>query len=160
MLMDPHPSQQHAGLHHAVWQLQQEVTRLKARFKPGVDGGANQVPTFQFFYLVLFLKSSRPSLNQPKKFNLSCEDISFLKKWANPACFLFTVFSNKQYNFYNKSMWKMSIQYTNPQPFEHESSSITTSPGLSLCIRCCLERRSWKVEWVSLIIKVGDDGFV
>ena len=39
MLMDPHPSQQ-----HAVWQLQQEVTRLKARFKPtspkksGVDG--------------------------------------------------------------------------------------------------------------------------
>ena len=52
MLMDPHPSQQHAGLHHAVWQLQQEVTRLKARFKPtspkksGVDGGANQVPTY------------------------------------------------------------------------------------------------------------------
>ena len=42
MLMDPHPSQQ-----HAVWQLQQEVTRPKARFKPtspeksGVDGGAN-----------------------------------------------------------------------------------------------------------------------
>ena len=32
--MDPHPSQQHAGLHHAVWQPQQEVTRPKARFKP------------------------------------------------------------------------------------------------------------------------------
>ena len=30
--MDPHPSQQHAGLHHAVSQLQQEVTRPKARF--------------------------------------------------------------------------------------------------------------------------------
>ena len=29
MLMDPHPSQQHAGLHH-----KQEVTKLKARFKP------------------------------------------------------------------------------------------------------------------------------
>ena len=28
------PSQQHAGLHHAVWRLQQEVTRPKARFKP------------------------------------------------------------------------------------------------------------------------------
>ena len=34
MLMDPHPSQQHAGLQHAVWQLQQEVTKSKARFKP------------------------------------------------------------------------------------------------------------------------------
>ena len=34
MLMDLHPSQQHAGLHHAVWRPQQEVTRLNARFKP------------------------------------------------------------------------------------------------------------------------------
>ena len=46
MLMDPHPSLQHAGLQHTVWWLQQEVTRPKARFKPtsskkyGVDGGA------------------------------------------------------------------------------------------------------------------------
>ena len=47
MLMDPHPIQQHAGLHNAVLQLPQEVTKPKARFKPaspkksGVDGGAN-----------------------------------------------------------------------------------------------------------------------
>ena len=34
MLMDPHPIQQHVGLHHAVSQLEQEVTRPKARFKP------------------------------------------------------------------------------------------------------------------------------
>ena len=34
MLKDPNPSQQHEGLHHAVRQLQQEVTRPKARFKP------------------------------------------------------------------------------------------------------------------------------
>ena len=53
MLMDSQPSQQHAGLHHGVWLLQQEVTRPKARFKTtlpeksGVDGGANQVPTVQ-----------------------------------------------------------------------------------------------------------------
>ena len=46
MLIDPHPSQQHAGLHHAVRQLQQEVARPKARFKTtslkqsGVDGGS------------------------------------------------------------------------------------------------------------------------
>ena len=48
-----HGPSQHAGLHHAVWQLQQEVTRPKASFKPTsaeksrVDGGANQVPTYQ-----------------------------------------------------------------------------------------------------------------
>ena len=52
MLMDPHPSQQHIGLHYAVWQPQQEVTRPKPRFKTtlpkksGVDGGAHQVPTW------------------------------------------------------------------------------------------------------------------
>ena len=52
MFMDPHPCQQHASLHHAVWQTQQEATRPKTRFKPtlpkksGVDGGANQVPTY------------------------------------------------------------------------------------------------------------------
>ena len=51
MLMDPHPSQEHAGLQHVFSQLQQEEARSKARFKPtlpeksGVDGGANQVPT-------------------------------------------------------------------------------------------------------------------
>ena len=32
--LDPHPSQQRAGLHYAVWWLQQEVTRPKGRFKP------------------------------------------------------------------------------------------------------------------------------
>ena len=34
MLMDPHPSQLYAGLQHAVWQPQQEVTIRKARYKP------------------------------------------------------------------------------------------------------------------------------
>ena len=46
MLMDPRPSQRHAGPQNSVLGLQQEVTRQKARFKPtlpdksGVDGGA------------------------------------------------------------------------------------------------------------------------
>ena len=31
---DRHPSQQHAGNHHALWHIQQEVTRPKVRFKP------------------------------------------------------------------------------------------------------------------------------
>ena len=45
MLLDPHSSQQHAGLQHAVRWLQQEVTMPKARLKPtlpgksGVNGG-------------------------------------------------------------------------------------------------------------------------
>ena len=34
-----HPSQQHAGLYHTVWQLQQEITRPKARFKPPCPRG-------------------------------------------------------------------------------------------------------------------------
>ena len=57
MHMDPHPAQKHAGLQHAVWWPQQEVTRPKARFEPtspeksGLDGahvggGSNQVPTY------------------------------------------------------------------------------------------------------------------
>ena len=52
ILMDPHPCQQNAGLHLAVWQLQQEVSRPMPRFKPTSpkksekDGGANQVPTY------------------------------------------------------------------------------------------------------------------
>ena len=49
MLMDPHPSQQRAGLHHTVFQLQKEVTRPEPTLlkKYEVDGG---VPT----YLVTF----------------------------------------------------------------------------------------------------------
>ena len=45
MLMDPHPSQLHAGLQHAALLAQHKVTRPKARFKPtspeksGLDEG-------------------------------------------------------------------------------------------------------------------------
>ena len=49
-----------------------------------------------------------------------------------PLFRLFLVFSKKQYNFYNNSMCPSSIWHrdSNPQPFEHESSPITTRPGL------------------------------
>ena len=72
MLMDPRRSQQHASLYHAVLQLQQEVTRPKARFKPavpkksGADGGANLVSHFTCtlhgelkFLLKLFWKNKK-----------------------------------------------------------------------------------------------------
>ena len=58
----------------------------------------------------------------------------FFKNGPTSASFsVFSVFSNKRYNFYKKLMWKMSKcpssirhQDSNPQPFEHESSPITT----------------------------------
>ena len=64
----------------------------------------------------------------------------FLKKLGQPRPLfrLFSVFSNKQYKFYNKSMWKnvMSIQYPAPgfEPTTFgtwvSSPPITTRPGL------------------------------
>ena len=51
--------------------------------------------------------------------------------------YYFSAFSNKQFNFCSISMWKnvqMSISSiwhrdSNPRPFKHESSPITTLPG-------------------------------
>ena len=70
----------------------------------------------------------------------------FFKKMGQPWPLfrLFFIFSNKQYNFYNKSIWKMSIQYTaqgfEPTTFRHELSPITTRTGLpSSNIFSCLE---------------------
>ena len=61
----------------------------------------------------------------------------FLMGQPRPLFVYFLVFSNKQYNFCTKSMWKLSKCLSsiwrwdsNPQPFKHESSPITTRPGL------------------------------
>ena len=60
----------------------------------------------------------------------------FKMSHSRPLFRLFSVFSNKQYNFYNTPMWKMSCPPSiwrrdlNPQPLKHESSPITTRPGL------------------------------
>ena len=60
----------------------------------------------------------------------------FLKDQPQSLFHLFPVFSNKQYNFYNKSMWKMSCPSglwcwdSNPRPLEHDSSPIITRPVL------------------------------
>ena len=51
---------------------------------------------------------------------------------TRPLFRLFLVFSNKQYNFYNKSMLKMSCPSSircrdlNPRPLERESPRIAT----------------------------------
>ena len=70
----------------------------------------------------------------------NCDISSFFQKMGQlrPLFHLFSVFSNTQYIFYNKSMWKMSCPFSiwcwdsNPQPLEHESSPITTVPGTPL----------------------------
>ena len=63
---------------------------------------------------------------------------SILKNRPSSASFsLIFIFSNKhQCIIYDKSMWKKSCPScirawdSNPQPFKHESSPITTRPGL------------------------------
>ena len=55
-----------------------------------------------------------------------------LKNGPNPASFsfLFSVFSNKQINV-NKCPSCIRCWDSNPQPFEHELSPVTTRPGLN-----------------------------
>ena len=65
--MDPQPSQQHAGLHHAVWQQQQEVTRPKARFKPTSpekSGGMGEQIRCQHILVLLFIGSNPNQSNR------------------------------------------------------------------------------------------------
>ena len=62
----------------------------------------------------------------------------FLLKWANPGLFsfIFGLFKQTLKQFYNKSIWKMSIpssiwcRDSNPRALDHESPPITTRPGL------------------------------
>ena len=62
--------------------------------------------------------------------------MSFFKKWSNLGLFFiyFRYFQTNNTIFTTNQCAKMSIQYTalgfDPQPFELESSPITTRPGL------------------------------
>ena len=57
--------------------------------------------------------------------------------------------TNNKYNFYNKSMWKMAFpssilcQDLNPRPLKHESSSMTTRPGLLLNVITFYISKKW-----------------
>ena len=55
---------------------------------------------------------------------------------------LFLVFSNKQYNFYNKSMWKMSIQYP---VLGFERTTFCTWP-IDISNRPLLHRNVYNIE--------------
>ena len=91
--------------------------------------------------LNLGLQDGRPRQNHGAMAMLE----SFFK-WPNPGLFyrLFSVFSNKyHYNFYNKYMRKISIQYMvlgfKPMTFEIWVAPITTRPGLPpKCLNVCL----------------------
>ena len=55
--------------------------------------------------------------------------VLLLKKGANPASFrLFSVFSNKQYNFYNKSMWKNVHPVYSAEIWTHDLSNMSHHP--------------------------------
>ena len=59
--MDPHTSQQHAGLHHAVWQLQQEVTRPRQ--------GLNLPPTrMKRVFLFRLFRQNKKNSDRPFMF--------------------------------------------------------------------------------------------
>ena len=50
-------------------------------------------------------------------------------KWANPGLFLFIfVFSSKQYNFYNKSMWKNFHPVYGAGIWTHDIANISRLP--------------------------------
>ena len=98
---------------------------------------------FNLFYLFLPVNFccncwKEKKISAVKPFGRRNKQWVFLKKWAKPGLFFvyFQSFSNKQYNFYNKSMWKMSCPSSirrldsNPWPLECESPPITTRPGL------------------------------
>ena len=112
MLTDPHPSQQHPDLHHAVGQLQQEVTRPRARFKPTSPENFSS-----YFDSVLFIPTHNWFLGWPiprlrsycsfKHSNFTfciffcIPDDSFLNG-PFPANFSFIFVFFKHYNFYSK----------------------------------------------------------
>ena len=82
-------------------------------------------------------KDAKGSPTSPPVFNFEPKQlITFFKKMGQPRplfC-LFSVFSNKHYNFYVKkcpsSIWCWD---SNPRPLESESLPITTRPGLPPC---------------------------
>ena len=86
---------------------------------------------------------------------------SFFMDQTRPLFRLFSVFSNKQYNFYNKSMWKMPCSSSirrwdlNPWPLECESPPITTRPGLPPSIHFLCYWKNWllyiKLYWTNRV---------
>ena len=91
------------------------------------------VPTMAY---LLFMQMKVADSNPGCCYAMFVNQQNELGKQPRPLSCLFLAFSNKQYNFYNKSMRKMSFPFniwhrnSNPQPLEHESTHITTRPGL------------------------------
>ena len=81
--------------------------------------------------------------------------IYFYKNGTTPASFcLFSVFSNKQYNFNNKSTWKnvMTIQFSNPRRLDHMLSHTTTRPGRQRWIQNRFYHLVSLSNWIGLIV--------
>ena len=93
----------------------------------------HQFPSSRLKHLSLFLSISLSfSLSFFLSFSLSLF-LSLNKNGQTPASFSFIFGLFKQnFDFYIKSMWKMSIRYMalGFEPHEHESYPLTTRPGL------------------------------
>ena len=83
------------------------------------------------------MQTSLPLQRSLPSFNIQQVLLHLFKKGPTPASFcLFSVFSNKQYNFTTNPCEKMPCpsrkrhRDSNPRPLKHESSPITTRLGL------------------------------
>ena len=99
MFMDPHLSQQHSGLQHAVCWPQQEVTRPKTRFKPtstwspgwmGEQRGANMITDVLYYviWLLYFIFSFFLLLSHSV---ICCSFWRYLSRDQSLYCMLFPV---------------------------------------------------------------------
>ena len=82
-----------------------------------------------------------------------------------PAFFrLFSVFSNKQYNFTTNQFEKCQSSIwcwdSNTWPFEHEPSPITTRPGLPPIVKLKLKAQVVDIQWAQISISWKVDFFV
>ena len=81
--------------------------------------------------------------------------LTFIFKWANPGLFLiyYQSFSNKQYNFYNKSLWKNVHPVYGAGIRTHDLSNmrhLLNGPIQLFCFMNLLSVIDWFVGWFVL----------
>ena len=79
----------------------------------------------------------------------------FLKKWANPGLFFKHTLQFLQQINVKKCPSSMRCRNLNSRPLEHESPTITTSPGLQCFNVCCILRAATKEQQENIPIACG-----
>ena len=109
----PHRPQDTQDLLWALSRMPQQGSMLRnnliyvrdSRGRSGIMASAN-VSWLKYFWVL-----KPPSYSR----KIKIKGRVFLKKWANPGLFFVYFRSFQTNNFYNKYMWKMSIQYMVPR---------------------------------------------